>query len=237
MFYRSVILALLVMSVGASAVCAEDTAGTVPPSAEAVPEKLSVDGHEVGHRVEPRAGEICLVCGKPITKDDVTYMADGQRLPAHRNVCVGALAAKPAAWLSKLKPRGAFLDASAAQLGLSPLWLVLGTYVLVGLIFSALAAHRAFSVGRDPMKWLVIGFLSNFAGYVVLLALPRMQIAAPAGVPAGLAKVAATLSPEACPRCGAENHPSARQCSGCGAALTPRITSEVQRAGLAEEES
>ena len=196
------------------------------------PDQLTVAGRAVGHRVESRDGEICLTCGKPITKDDVTYVVDGQRVAVHKGKCVGALAAKPVEWLSKLKPRGAFLDASAAELGLSAGWLLLGSYILVGLIFGALTAHRAFSVGRDPLLWLAVGFLTNIAGFAVLLALPRQEVHALAGVPAGLGKVAATHSPVACPACGAENHPSARVCSGCGGALTPRIVSEVQKARL-----
>jgi hypothetical protein len=191
-----------------------------------------VNGRAVGHRVVSREGEICLTCGKPISKDDVTYMVDGQRVAVHKGACLGALAAKPGQWLSNLKPRGAFLDASAAELGLSAGWLLLGSYVLVGLFFGSLAAHRAFSVGRDPLLWLAVGFVTNVFGYAVLLALPRQELHAVAGVPAGLGKVAATYAPEACPACGAENHPSARVCSGCGAALKPHVVSEVQRAGL-----
>ncbi len=198
----------------------------------AVPEHLTVDGRAVGHRVESRDGVICLTCGKPITKNDVTYVVDGQRVAVHKGVCVGALAAKPVEWLSKLKPRGAFLDANAAKLGLSTGWLLFGLYMLLGLIFGALAAHRAFSVGRDPLLWLAVGLAANVVGFAVLLALPRREVHALAGVPAGLAKVAATYAPEACPACGAENHPSARVCSGCGGALAPRVVSDVERAGL-----
>jgi hypothetical protein len=201
-------------------------------SQAAVPEHLVIDGHEVGHRVESRDGEICVTCGKPITKDDVTYMVDGQRVPVHKGACVGALAAKPAEWLNKLKPRGAFLDAGAATLGLSSGWLFFGSYILLGLIFGALAAHRAFGVGRDPLAWLAAGFVTNVIGYTILLSLPRQEVHALAGVPTGLGKVASTYSPEACPACGAENHPSARICSGCGGALAPRVVSDVQRAGL-----
>jgi hypothetical protein len=201
-------------------------------SQTAVPEHLVIDGRVVGHRVESRDGETCITCGKPITKNDVTYMVDGQRVPAHKGKCLGALAAKPVEWLSKLKPRGAFLDATAAKVGLSSGWLFFGSYMLLGLIFGALAAHRAFSVGRDPLSWLVIGFLTNIFGFAILLALPRQEVHALGGVPAGLTKVAATYAPESCPACGAENHPSARVCSGCGGALAPRIVSEAQKAGL-----
>lgn len=177
------------------------TAITSPAPADPalISEYLSVNGQVVGHRVESRDGEICLTCGKPITKDDVTYAVDGQRVPVHKGKCVGALAAKPVEWLSKLKPRGAFLDARAAKLGLSAGWLVLGSYILLGLIFGALAAHRAFSVGRDPLLWLVVGFLTNITGLAVLLALPRREVHALGGVPAGLAKVAATYAPEVLP--------------------------------------
>jgi ribosomal protein L40E len=157
---------------------------------------------------------------------------DGQRVAVHARPCLGVLTSAPAEWLAKLKPRGAFLDASAAKIGLSPAWLILGAYVLLGLIFGALAAHRAFSVGRDPRLWLAVGFLTNVVGYVALLALPRQEVRALAGVPAGLTKVAATYSPETCPACGAENHPSARHCSACGGTLQARFVAEVQKVGL-----
>lgn len=211
---------------------APSATSTDPSNQSSPPNQLLVNGQEVGHRVESRDDEICLTCGKPISKDDVTYLVEGQRVPVHKGACVGALAAKPVEWLSKLKPRGAFLDAGAATLGLSSGWLLLGSYVLVGLIFSALAAHRAFSVGRDPLTWLVIGLFTSIFGYAVLLLLPRQEVHAVSGVPTGLAKVATTYSPESCPACGADNHPSARICSGCGKALTPRIDSEVRKAGL-----
>lgn len=197
-----------------------------------VPEDLVIGGREVGHRVESRDGETCITCGKPITKHDVTYRVEGQRVAVHKGPCLGALAAKPIEWLSELKPHGAFLDATAANAGLSSGWLFFGSYILLGLIFGALAAHRALSVGREPLTWLFICFITNVFGYAVLLLLPRQEVHALAGVPSGLGKVAATYSPEVCTSCGAENHPAARVCSGCGGTLTPHIVSEVQRAGL-----
>jgi len=202
-------------------------------AAAAVPAHLVVDGKAVGHRVESRDGEICITCGKPITKDDVTYLVDRQRVPVHKGLCLGALAAKPVEFLIKLKPRGAFLDAAASTTGVSAGWLMFGCYVLLGLIFSALAAHRAFSVGREPLTWLAIGFLTNIFGYAALLTLPRREVRALEGIPSGLGKVAATYAPEVCPACGAQNHPSARVCSLCGKSLAPHVESEVQKAGLA----
>jgi hypothetical protein len=48
----------------------------------------------------------------------------------------------------------------------------------------------------------------------------------------GLGKIAATHAPERCPKCGALNHPSAAQCLGCGAILSPGVEPEVRRVGL-----
>lgn len=202
------------------------------PESQAAPERLAVDGRAVGHRVESHEGEICLACGEPISKQDVTYLVDGQRVAVHKGVCLGVLAAAPAKWLAKLKPRGAFLDARAARLGLSPVWLFVGADVLIGLIFGALAAHRAFHVGRKPLTWLAIGLVANLPALLVLLVLPKREVQAVGGVPGGLGKIPATYSPDACPACRAENHPSARQCSACGGTLQPRVVPEVQKVGL-----
>jgi hypothetical protein len=68
--------------------------------------------------------------------------------------------------------------------------------------------------------------------YIALLVLPRGAGEAPAGVPKGLKKIAATHQPVACPGCGELNHPSATKCVGCGGTLVARISSEVSRAGL-----
>ncbi|MFB3923794.1 MAG: hypothetical protein ACE145_18885 [Terriglobia bacterium] len=197
-----------------------------------MPEQLVVGGQVVGRRVDSREGEICLVCGKAISSQDATYLVNGQRVPLHLTPCFEIFGVNPAKYLIKLRPRGAFLDASAAGLELSTIWLYFGSYVLLGLIFGALAAHRAFHVGRSPMRWLGIGFVANLPGFLVLSALPRLEADTAAGVPAGLTKIAATYSPIACPACGAENHPSAHECSACGNQLAPRVVSEVQRAGL-----
>ena len=183
-------------------------------------------------QVRPNPGETCVVCNKPIGPDDVVYLVDGQRVPVHRGDCDNRLHASPAKFLGKLKPRGAFLDASSLNAQASYAWLYFGFYVLAGLIFGALAAHRAFHVGRRPLVWLVLTLAGNLPAYAVLLALPKCQVRALAGIPPGLGKIASTYSPQACPKCGTENHPSARQCSGCGAKLNPTMESETARAGL-----
>jgi hypothetical protein len=185
-----------------------------------------------GERVQPKPGEICVVCNKPIGPEDLVYLVDGQRVPVHRGSCDAQLHADPTKYLARMRPRGALLDASSVSTQASYGWLYLGFYALAGLVFAALAAQRAFHVGRRPLVWLILGLVGNLPAYIVLLALPKREVRALAGIPRGLGKIASTYSPQACPKCGAENHPSARECSGCGAKLNPATESEAARAGL-----
>ena len=46
-------------------------------------------------------------------------------------------------------------------------------------------------------------------------------------VPGGFTKVPLTSAPAVCPACGYENHPTAKNCSGCGNGLTPQERSEI----------
>jgi hypothetical protein len=183
-------------------------------------------------QVQPRRGEICVVCNRPIGPSDVVYLIGGQRVPVHRVNCDGRLHANPSKYLAKMKPRGALLDASSVNSQASNDWLYFGLYILAGLIFAALAAQRAFHAGRRPLVWLILGLVGNLPAYAVLLALPKREVRALGGIPPGLGKIASTYSPQKCLKCGTENHPSARECSGCGAKLNPTMESEVVRAGL-----
>jgi len=213
----------------------QSTAAAASPAnsttAEA-PEQLKLPNGETAGRVPARAGEICAVCGKPVTQHDVAYQVEGQRVALHLRDCFAVFSAQPMRWLAKLKPRGAFLDAGATALSLSSNFLFLGLYVLTGLLFGALAAHRALSVGRNPLVWLAVGLVATLPGFLVLLALPKGEVNGLAGVPSGLAKIATTYAPAVCPACGTENHPSAVKCMGCGGNLSPKMTSEVARVGL-----
>ena len=102
----------------------------------------------------------------------------------------------------------------------------------MGLIFAAVCAHRALHTGYNPIQWFLIGLVFTAFGYLALLTRPRREVVAPAGIPPGLGKIALTYKPEPCAKCGYTNHPSAAQCLGCGAKLTPQMTSEVARAGV-----
>ncbi len=127
-------------------------------------------------------------------------------------------------------PRGAFLGAGA-NAGMSSVWFWAGLYVVAGLVFGALSAHRACQTGNRALAWFGVGFVFTLPGYLCLLTRPKQKMDAPAGVPRGLQKVPATHQPVPCPGCGATNHPAATLCIGCGGKLTPRFVSEAQRAG------
>lgn len=145
--------------------------------------------------------------------------------------CLLALAAPAAIALQQQPaPRGAFLGAGE-NAGVSSMWFWAGVYVVAGLVFGALAAHRALQTGNRALAWFGVGFVLTLPGYLYLLTRPKKEMAAPAGVPPGLRRIAATSSPEPCPGCDAMNHPAAAQCIGCGGKLTPRFVSEAQRAG------
>jgi hypothetical protein len=159
-------------------------------------------------------------------------MVHGQRVPLHAaEMAEPGAAARLQTLLAQLRPRGAFIGESAPA-ELSAGWFFFGVYVLIGLLFGALCAHRALHTGYNPISWFIAGLVFSALGYLVLLTRPKREVIAPAGIPSGLGKIAATYAPAACPKCGTENHPTAAQCLGCGASLHPQLTSEVSRAGL-----
>ncbi|MBI1941394.1 MAG: zinc ribbon domain-containing protein [Acidobacteria bacterium] len=193
---------------------------------------LVVRGEVVGRPVKPQPGEICLICKLPVDGEELAYLVEGQRIAVHRADCLSVLQSDARKWLAQLKTRGAFLGAVPAHSPPSNAVFFAGLLVLLGLIFGALSAHRAFHAGYSALAWFGLGFFLSVAAYFFLLSRPRREVAAPAGVPKGLRKIASTFSPEACPNCGGANHPSASTCGGCGAKLQPHVRSEVEKAGL-----
>lgn len=182
-------------------------------------------------KVTPHPGDICVECAKPIGPEDVTYLVNGQRVAVHRGACDAAFRGNPQPVLARLQPRGAFLGSGSEGQNLSHSWFVVGLYVLFGLIFGALCSQRALVSGRRPAFWFAGGFFFSIFAYGALLFLPKREVVAPAGVPKGLHKIAATYAPANCPVCGATVHPAATKCPVCGAALEPRVVSEVAKVG------
>lgn len=201
-------------------------------SYDQAPDELIIGGKILGIRVAAQPGDYCLVDHGELHPGDAVYLVEGQRVALHWPTCYRTLAAEPQSFLAKLRPRGAFLGADGRAATLSPVWFLFGAYVLVGLLFGALCAHAAMNRGQNPTVWFGAGLLFSAFGYLLLLMRPARPVLAPGGVPRGLGKFAATFSPAACPMCGRENHPSANRCLSCGAVLTPRVSSEVARAGL-----
>ena len=205
--------------------------------------RVVIDGEVVGPRVPARPGETCIVCNNPVGPDDAVYLVQGQRVPVHAAEEREFLS-HPRRYLIRLKPLGgALLGADSNQPGManragnnqqkvSRAWIYGGLYVLLGLVFAAACAHRALHIGYSPWAWFGLGLTLNVVAYILLLTRPKREVRAPAGVPLGLGKIAATHAPQRCPKCGAFNHPSAAQCLGCGASLSPGAESEVRRAGL-----
>ncbi len=218
----------------------EDSAG----STSAQPSnRVAIGGEAVGPRMPARAGEICIVCNNPVGPDDAVYLVQGQRVAVHAGVEEREFLSHPRKYLMRLKPLGgALLGADSNQPGManragndqkvSGTWIYGGLYILLGLVFAAICAHRALHTGHSPVAWFGLGLFFNVVAYILLLTRPRGQVKAPAGVPLGLGKIAATHAPQRCPRCSAFNHPSAVRCLTCGASLSPGVQSEVRSVGL-----
>ncbi len=233
-FGARLVLCLILAAFATPAALAQAEKTPAPAAQEPArpPDEVVVNPTTVGKRVPPQPGDICVQCNHPIDKDDVVYEVRGQRIPLHRAEMKTDLRAQLAALLAQAEPRGAFIGAQSNQAALSRVWFLIGVYILVGLVFGALSAHRALQAGRNSFGWFLAGLLLNLAAYVALLTRPKLAVEAPAGVPAGLRKIAATYAPQPCGKCGTLNHPTAAACIGCGAHLEPKTTSEVARAGL-----
>ena len=231
----------LLLLVCAAGLAAQQPAGQAAPRA-AQPasgpqveagEQLKIDGQVVGQsKVPAKAGDVCMLCNHPVDEHDSVYLVNGQRVPLHNNEITPANVSRLQSLLAQLRPRGAFLGADPTQVRISEAWFWFGLYMLVGLLFAAVCAHQALHKGYNPIQWLMAGLFLNIVAYAALLTRPKLEVLAPAGIPDGLGKISLTYAPEACGKCGAENHPSATSCAACGAKLTPKTSSEVVRAGL-----
>jgi hypothetical protein len=184
--------------------------------------------------VRPKPGDYCTVGNVPLdTLQDVALIVRGRRVPLHRTM-VDSFMRTQEKYFSQKQPKGALFQeelsapAGAALAGINTGWFLFGLYVLVALVFSGLSGYTAVAKGLPPIPYFFIGFFLSALGYLYVLTRPA---AAKKGeIPAGLVKVPATNSPVPCATCGYNNHPSAKQCAGCGGKLQPLIESEVVRA-------
>ena len=201
-------------------------------SAGSGPRALMVDGKVIGKRIETPPGMVCVVCDKPIGRDDFAFLVNRQKVAVHRLNCYAELLGHPYRFLGILQPHGALLGAGAEESKDSLGWFLAGLYILAGLVFAALCAQQALHSGRSPVAWFGWGLVFNVFGYLLLLTRPLRPAEGLTRVPAGLGKVHVTREPSSCPECGKTNHPSAARCAGCDARLDPSSESEVEKAGF-----
>lgn len=175
-------------------------------------------------------GELCLVCGMRVEgKPVVELRYKGRRFFVAEEM-LDELFADPDPYFRRLQAHSALFDESSYPDTVSwSGWLVFGSYVLAGLVCAALCGHLAITRSLPPLPWFFAGLFGNAAALLVLfLSTKRGAAVGPAGVPAGLAKVAVTHTPVSCSACGRTNHPAARACSHCQAELSPTVRSEVR---------
>ncbi len=170
-------------------------------------------------------GETCVVCNSRVSKDDLAYVIDGQRVAVMRAMEADLLA-NPLEYVTKFRPEGMiFSNQQSTRESGAFFWA--GVLVLAGLMFGGACAHMAVEKGFSAWRWFVMGFLFSAPA---TLALALKTPVAGRTVPSGLAKLAKTHGPKPCHACKAPNHPSASRCASCGSALDPTVTSELQAA-------
>ena len=184
--------------------------------------------------VAAKAGEICIVCGMPVSSGDIAIILKGRRMPVMKDMAAAVLK-NPEIYFKSKQAKGALFQEDfqtppgAAQAGVSLGWFLAGLYVLSALIFGGLSGVAAVAKGLPPISSFFFGLGLSVFGYLYVLTRPS-QTASPS-VPAGLVKVPVTQSPLACPQCGNTNHPAAATCAACHVSLSPQGQSDLSRAG------
>ncbi len=184
--------------------------------------------------VRPKLGDYCTVGNVPLdTLQDVALIVRGRRVPLHRTM-VDSFMRTQEKYFSQQQPKGALFQEElsaangAALAGVTSGWFLFGLYVLVALVFAGVSGYTAVSKGLPPIPNFFIGFFLSALGYLYVLTRPA--VAKKGEIPGGLVKVPLTHAPVPCAACGYQNHPSAKQCVGCGGKLEPMLQSEVARA-------
>lgn len=178
----------------------------------------------------PAPGGRCIVCGGPMAGGgDVLILYKGRTVAVCAR-CPEAWAADPEGSFRTVQARSALFDEeSVSPRRVGPGWLFLGAYVLAGTLVGGLCAYVAVSRGLPSLPWFFAGVLANVVALALVLTRRGDTSRLPEGVPRGLRKVPSTYAPRNCARCGAEHHPSAARCPGCGAELQPAVEAEVRR--------
>lgn len=184
--------------------------------------------------VAAKVGEICIVCGMPVSSGDIAILLKGRRMPVMRDMAAAVLK-DPETYFKNKQAKGALFQedfrapSGAVQAGVSLGWFLAGLYILSALIFGGLSGTAAVAKGLPPISSFFLGLGLSLFGYLYVVT--KRSRKASQGAPAGLLKVPATQSPLACPQCGDTNHPAARLCASCHVSLSPQGQSDLSRAG------
>ena len=184
--------------------------------------------------VAAKAGEICTVCGMPVSSSDVAIILKGRRMPVMKEMAETVLR-NPEVYFRDKQAKGALFQedfpgpTGAVSSGVSLGWFLAGLYVLSALIFAGLSGNAAVARGLPPISSFFFGLGLSLFGYLYVLT--RRSGKASRGVPVGWLKVPATQSPLACPQCGNTNHPAAPSCASCRALLSLQGQSDLSGAG------
>lgn len=188
----------------------------------AEPSALSVEARQAP-RIPVQIGDHCIVCGTPLTEEDVVLQLRGRRVPLNKN-WLEEFVNNPEQYFYKLQPKGALFTEPARHSAMRWAWFALGLIVLVLLANGGLAASMALRRGLSPGPWFVKGVSGNI---FAILQISRQAEIDPTSAEC-FTKIPSTSAPLACTTCGHENHPLADRCNGCNAALNPQRISEAR---------
>ncbi len=178
-----------------------------------------------------KMGDRCIVSNLLLDEHGLAFLYRGRRVTldaAH----VQTFFDQPMKYFSNLQPRGALFQEDAIRKPPKRIgWFIFGVWMTLGLTAGAFCTHLALGKGLSPVTWFFVGLTTNLVG--VLLAL-RQSSRTRVEMRPRLAKITKTVPPLICSACRAQNHPSARQCTGCGSKMQPIMESEVERTGLYE---
>ncbi len=166
--------------------------------------------------VEVKEGDVCIVSGQNIGPDDVVIEHKSSRFPLKKEA-LPLFLANPGKYLSQKQPKGALFSIETHESKrLSKAWLILGIYILVGLIFGALTVQKALAKKYRPGLWFFMGLFFNVLAYIIILSKGEASLSEQEEVSSELFR---STQPIFCPECGNENHPSAQSCTECQSPL------------------
>jgi hypothetical protein len=183
--------------------------------------------------VTAKAGEICIVCGMPVSSGDIAIILKGRRMPVMKDMAETVLR-NPEIYFRDKQAKGALFQEEfqgppgAVSSGVSLGWFLAGLYVLSALIFGGLSGSAAVARGLPPISSFFLGLGLSMFGYLYVLTRPSDETRR--GFSTSGLKVSPTQSPLTCPQCGNTNHPAAVSCASCHVSLSPQGQSDLSRA-------